>query len=99
MKWPKDRQKAFLCVAEAFGTPYERRTKKQKLLTSHGICFAVEELTDSDRIYTWASGFRHGCGIQTLFWWQLGGIQDKERSLFCYLMAALSDKEFEELQA
>ena len=93
MKWPKDRKRAFLCAAEAFGTPYSKRTEKQKSLTMAGICDAIEELTYNNSIYFWAARF-NGKG----YWWSCGGTTDDEqRSLFCSLMAALSDKEFEEL--
>lgn len=103
MNWPKDRKKAFLVAAEAFGTPYENRTERQKTLTLLGICYTIEILTDSDNIYFWVRDFKCGCGIQTLFWWPHRRWHswtpdcDKQRSLFCSLMAALSHKEFEEL--
>ena len=98
MKWPKDRRKAFLWAAEAFGTPYNRRTKRQKDLTRDGFCYAICELTGSKLIYPWASKVQRKMGKNRLWWWRCIAIYDKERSLFCSLMAELSDKEFEELQ-
>ena len=105
MEWPKDRKKAFLWAAEAFGTPWAKRTKGQKDLTRDGICWTISKLVGSNMIYWWASDFGVSVGIVTCHWWPIrreGGwraIHDKQRSLFCYLMAALSDKEFDELQA
>ena len=108
MDWPKDRKKAFLWAAEAFGTPGAERTEKQKDLTDYGICKAIHILTNSLEGSIWLQGLRYDFGIETLFWWPVrnwvaGGnwrtIHDKQRSLFCYLMAALSEKEFEKLQA
>ena len=108
MLWPKDRKKAFLVAAEMFGTPYNRRTEEQKGLTSHGICHTIRDLTNSVLIFDWASNFRFGI-IENASWWPYRRWLwpcsnkawtpscDKQRSLFCYLMAALSDKEFEEL--
>lgn len=103
MEWPKDRRKAFLSAAEAFGTLYEKRMKMQRELTRCGICWSLKKLTNSDMPYTWANNFREGTGMDDSQWWPNRGENgwtpscDKERSLFCYLMAALSDKEFEEL--
>jgi hypothetical protein len=109
LKWPKDRKRAFLWAAEAFGTPYSERTEEQKQSTAHGICFAVDELTDSyqscDRegIYTFFIYFGEQIGIDTSHWWLRRGDKgwrpshDNERSDFCSLMAELSHKEFEEL--
>ena len=104
MKWPKDRRKAFLWAAEAFGTPYDIRTKKQTRLTLYGICWAISELTHSNIApYTWVCDFGRGAFMENNSWWpdrdDEGWTQqcDKQRFLFCCLMAALSDKEFEEL--
>lgn len=105
MKWPKDREKAFLWAAKAFGTPYSRRTEEQKELASDGFCRAIWKLTDSKEIYSWVYEFGDKTGIESAWWWPVRNETtwnttcDKQRSLFCYLMAALSDKEFEELQA
>ena len=104
MKWPKDRKKAFLWAAEAFGTPWAERTEEQKVLTSCGFCFAIEELTGLDT-YSWAStvGDKFGIELKSLHWWPPKNTQgwrtihDEQRSLFCCFMAALSYKEFEEL--
>jgi hypothetical protein len=38
------RQKALLEISQAFGTPEDRRNKKQLRLTEHGICFGMCEL-------------------------------------------------------
>jgi hypothetical protein len=101
MKWPKDRKRAFLWAAKAFGTPYEDRTEEQKELTSKGFCFTITALTGSTEIYYWGETF---FGVDT-HWWSRRGDEswtpdcDNERSLFCSLMAELSDKEFEELGA
>lgn len=103
MNWPKDRKRAFRWAAKAFGTPEAERTKRQKLVTNCGICYAIAELTEFCDIYYWAPNFRIGCGIRTPLWWPVQGgrswtpLCDTQRSLFCYLMAALSDKEFEEI--
>ena len=97
MEWPKDRRKAFLWAAEAFGRPYRKRTERQKELTSSGFCCVIDSLTGSDRIYSWASVFSRRCCMGSLWWWPCGKSYDNERSLFCSLMATLSDKEFEEL--
>lgn len=110
LKWPKDRKRAFLWAAEAFGTPEDLRTKRQKELTKTGFCRTISNLTgtedtvDIEDICTWSKKFFG----KYEYWWQsrftLGTLNnawtpdcDKERSLFCYLMADLSDKEFEEL--
>lgn len=101
MKWPKDRKKAFLWAAKAFGTPDGRRTSYQKELMYLGFCHPIERLTKSDEIYGWSKRF-WGANEH---WWPPRGVPswtpscDKERFLFCTLMAALSNKEFEELQA
>lgn len=103
MKWPKDRRKAFLWAAKAFGTPHDERTERQKELTLNGLCYAIKQLTDSMGIYHWAYDFGGKVGIGSDHWWEIRGLarqpqkNDKERSLFCCLMAALSDKEFEEI--
>lgn len=103
MNWPKDRKKAFLWVAKAFGTPYDRRTKKQKEVARYGICYAISKLTGSKMIYWWAYQFADDVSIVNEHWWTIRNFSfqprrcDKERSLFCYLMATLTDKEFEEI--
>ncbi len=106
LSWPRDRKKAFRIAAEAFGTPYEERTREQRVLTCSGFCHAIEKLTDSDSIYRWAGNFRRGTSMVSIglgYWCFLRYSEywapacDKQRSLFCYLMAALSDKEFEEI--
>ena len=103
MKCPKDRKGAFQWAAEAFGTPYNERTEEQKRLTPHGICCAICKLSKSELIYRWAAHFKTKAGIETATWWPERNDDDwtpfcdKQRSLFCYLMAALSDKEFEEI--
>lgn len=96
MKWPKDRKKAFLAAAEAFGTPYNERTEKQSNLTRGGFCLFITKLTGSDLIYDWANNVGSKMRLD-VWWWGFGDSCDKERSLFCSQMAALSDKEFEEL--
>ena len=97
MDWSKDRRKAFLWTAEAFGTPPNERTEEQKSSTLLGICDAISILTDSNEIRDWARDF-NGRG----YWWKIAYFNgdkacDDERSLFCCLMAALTDKEFEEI--
>jgi len=105
MKWPKDRKKAFLWAAKAFGTPRAARTQRQRKLTIFGICYAIYRLTDSMVAAHKIADFGEAFGIETMYWWpcrywkRWWTIHDKQRCLFCYLMAALSDKEFEELQA
>lgn len=105
MKWPKDRRKAFLLAAEAFGTPETAKTRKQKQLTQCGICYTIRHLTGSREAYDCVFDIGEKIGITGVYWWPTRESIDwtpscdKERSLFCYLMAALSDKEFEELQA
>lgn len=105
MTWSKNRREAFLAAAEIFGTPYNERTRKQKEMTSDGICHAIKTLTGSNKIYRWAYRFREATGILYCYWWGVKCLGDwsyrcdKERSLFCCLMAALSDKEFEALEA
>lgn len=102
MKWPKDRKKAFLVAAEAFGTPLNKRSERQRTLTSAGICKTIWELVG----YSGSSWLVHlgiEMGMTSFFWWPLPYYPswtpacDEERSLFCCLMATLSDKEFEEL--
>ena len=102
MKWPKDRRKAFLWAAEAFGMPMAGRTEEQKELTIYGICWSLKKLTNSDMPYTWADNFRWGIGMDSCWlpsWGDNGWTPscDKQRSLFCMFMAVLSDKEFEEM--
>lgn len=97
MEWPKDRKAAFLWAAEAFGTPYSERTERQKLVTHCGICYAICKLTDSFTGANQVMDIGDKMGIKNIYWWPCGPIHDKERSLFCSLMAALSQKEFEEL--
>ena len=99
MKWPKDRKKAFLWAAEAFGTPYNERTGRQKELTICGICFTIKELTESTGMYFWAERF---FGVNVSWWPERSDFDwtpacDDERSLFCCLMATLSAKEFKEI--
>ena len=38
------RTQAWRKVAEAFGTPSERRTEEQRQLTKYGLCFGLEVL-------------------------------------------------------
>ena len=103
MKWSKDRRKAFLWAAEAFGTPKAKRTERQRKLTCFGICNVIHRLTDSIADFNQIIKIGDKMGIESTYWWPIRGregwrtIHDKQRSLFCYLMAALSDKEFKEL--
>lgn len=97
MKWPKDRKKAFRWAAEAFGTPYEKRTERQKELTCYGICWAIYKLTNSYVGARQICDLGNKTGIEDTYWWPCKRTHDKERSLFCYLMATLSAKEFEEI--
>jgi len=103
MEWPKDRRKAFLWAAKAFGTPWNKRTGRQKSLTSHGICRVLYLLTKFEDSQ-WLVKLGTKMKIRDTYWWPIRGCEgwranyDKQRSLFCYLMAALSDKEFRDLQ-
>ena len=99
MNWPQDRKAAFRWVAKTFGTPEAERTERQRDLAGAGFCYAICELTGSNSIYRWASIFRYQCGMVGLWWWPHGTAHDTQRSLFCSLMAALSDEEFKELGA
>lgn len=100
MNWQKDRRELFLRTAEMFGIPYSERTGEQENLTRAGICWAIKGLTSSIKVYRWAAD------MTDFHWWgttrgfgSWTPSHDNERSLFCCLMADLSDKEFEELQA
>jgi len=107
MEWPKDRRKAFLWAAKAFGTPRNKRTGWQKSLTSHGICRVLHLLINLEGSQ-WLGKLGTKMEIRNTYWWPIRGCvrgcegwranYDKQRSLFCYLMAALSDKEFRDLQ-
>jgi len=112
MNWPEDRKEVFLRVGEAFGIPYYKRTKKEKVLTEDGICWAISKLIGPTLIlptihqravYGWFSKFRDNIYMIDGWWWATRCCDDwtpacdNERSLFCCLMAELSDEEFEEI--
>jgi hypothetical protein len=103
MKTKPNWQAIWLEIAEAYGTPYEERTREQIHLAEFGLCSAVEDLGimfDNFDIL----------GVETCFgyWWPVSWsksitfndfmpIYDTYRCQFACFMAAMSNQEFEEL--
>ena len=100
------RTQAWRKVAEAFGTPPEQRTGRQVELTGRletgvsigGLCWGIHVL----------EGYRHGIYVTMLrlgngfghhrFWWPRTHGYDGERALFAGLMAAMTQRERDELE-
>jgi len=104
MKWPNNRKKAFLWAAKAFGTPWDERTRRQNSLTSHGICRVLYNLFPNFEGSQWMIKLGNKMEIRNTYWWPIrcwmswNTNHDKQRSLFCMFMAALSNEEFRDLQ-
>ena len=98
------RTHAWRKVAEAFGTPPEQRTEEQRQVTRYGLCFGLEvlgfgwmvilQLQQKLLITGWdLRGNRDGA-----FLWPRRPRYDSERALFAGLMAAMTQRERDQLE-
>ena len=90
-----NRRSMFLEIAEAYWTLEEERTQVQRKLTLGGICWAVTHEYEHG-VFDMTQLFF--CGYGQGYWlWPLGGENDTYRSTLCCLLAAMSDKDCDEL--
>lgn len=79
-------------IAEAFDTPYGKRTPRQDDIAPYGLCKAISRFgTNRPGIIHF---LRPRIGIFD-YWWELGEIGNNYRATFAGLMAAMGDKDFE----
>jgi len=102
-----NRQELWLEIAEAFGTPRDERTKRQRDVADDGLCEALRQLDiPSDQVYLlgprysysgyWYPRFK-GESLSRACTDYAYLHHDAERSTFACLMAALSDEDYKEL--
>jgi hypothetical protein len=91
INWPK----VWMEIGEAFETPLENRDKRMKELTYSsdraGICFGLRELV-GHRGYDYLHRIYREYG----YWWPRNNKGDLLRATFCYFMAAMGQKGFED---
>ena len=89
------RTQAWRKVAEAFGTPPEQRTSEQAGRTFGGICLAMIRCGQDSRPIV---AFGHSMGLWGWWWLRLDRDVDSERALFADLMAAMTQRERNQLE-
>ncbi|HBH96942.1 MAG TPA: hypothetical protein DDX89_04005 [Candidatus Omnitrophica bacterium] len=87
------RTHAWRKVAEAFGTPPEQRTERQKMLTGCGLCCGIATsdgtFFNKPTIYTQLHHLADGVWS----WWPQRPEYAGQRALFAGLMAAMTQRE------
>jgi hypothetical protein len=91
-----NRTEMWRIVAEAFGTPKEKRDGYQRFLAGSGMCRALTDLS-GDRAYDKLSAFHPTRSVG--FWWTdvNPAVRDELRATFAGLMAAMTQEERDEL--
>lgn len=94
-------KKLWLTIAKAFGTPEDERSQAQTLITRHGLCNAIFELTQKGESREFYLAFRK-CWKNHRFGWAFWFLtqtpkSNAQRCLFACFMAALTKKEYNEM--
>ena len=97
------RTQAWRTVAEAFGTPPERRTERQQALVPparFGLCYALKGVLciHGDAVHRQLGRLRDAMGGGKSYWWPPSPHYDGERALFAGLLAAMTQRERDMLE-
>lgn len=88
----------FLKIGQAYETPYEERTPRQRRLTYDGICLACEIMKEEE-IKSKVNRFTYYINQGRIPWLlpTFPPYNDIIRADLCYLFAAMTRKEFNEM--
>lgn len=90
-----NKQEAWLEIAEAYSVHPEERKGRQWWVAHSGLCYAMDFLIPNT--YN-EIGRLYPSKLRMSYWCPIAHFEaDDIRSLFCCLMAQLTDKEYEEL--
>ena len=92
------RTQAWRKVAEAFGTPREKRTEDQLSITRHGLCAALDCFPSRSDPYRQLYALIQAMGHDWIDWWPYTRRGDVERAFFAGLMAAMTQRERDQLE-
>jgi hypothetical protein len=88
-----DTRGAWRTIAEAYGTPYRKRTDRQREITLCGLCWAYETVTGR-WIYDVMALRGAEMGARAT-WWPYGWAGDANRAVFAGFLAAMTKRERE----
>lgn len=84
--------KAWMAIAEAYATPRDERTNRQRDIAYEGLCNAADEMRVHYKRISFINDTRYR--NRSGFWWPLDTKHDQYRALSAMLIAHMGEEEF-----